>query len=336
MLRFIAKKNNFPVHAQHLILKQHQKEVDICKTFMSVLQEMPAALNISKGETDGPLEIEMLKNLQIKSPVDNQNISFNLYIASKTHDGSPTDIVSAMLQSSGEWELHTISRLITFLERFRHEKRLERSEVVFLDIGANLGSISIPIAHAGFQVMAFEGYSTNQKMLQMSFCANKNILDHFTFYPVALGEKSDTCRLFSPTGNTLNGHIFCGDSEPEDPDMRYRFSMDIVPLDSIVETWPTNTKSGVAAMKIDVEGFESTILKGGSRLFDSHPPEIVISEVNSYNLLSKNSSPSELMERFQSYGYRMRLDLDSEEVNIDQVNTVLHSQNEIGLFFTRY
>ena len=86
---------------------------------------------------------------------------------------------------------------------------IERKDVYFVDIGANIGTFSIAMAMAGYSVIAFESMRINQQALRLSICAN-NIVDRFTVFNVALGKESTNCTIFSHPSNTLNGNILCG------------------------------------------------------------------------------------------------------------------------------
>ena len=48
-----------------------------------------------------------------------------------------------------------------------------RSEIVLIDIGANLGTFSLAAAAMGFSVYAFEPMLTNIRAVRQSLCANK-------------------------------------------------------------------------------------------------------------------------------------------------------------------
>jgi len=86
---------------------------------------------------------------------------------------------------------------------------LDRSEVYFVDIGANLGTFSLGVAAAGFQVIAIEAMSVNQFALSMSLCANIGMAEAVTLLSVALGKETGQCTVFSARHNVLDGTIRC-------------------------------------------------------------------------------------------------------------------------------
>ncbi|PUE59831.1 hypothetical protein B9Z44_09725 [Limnohabitans curvus] len=94
---------------------------------------------------------------------------------------STEDYISRHLYAKGSWDPHllTISRLIY--------KKL--STPVILDIGANLGAYSVPVAReimeTGGQIYAFEP----QRIVYYQLCGNVvlNRLDNVFTYNVALG-----------------------------------------------------------------------------------------------------------------------------------------------------
>ena len=86
---------------------------------------------------------------------------------------------------------------------------LERKDVYFVDIGANIGTFTIAMAMAGYNVIAFESLRINQQALRLSICANQ-LMDRITVFNVALGKEATNCTIFSHPLNTLNGNIVCG------------------------------------------------------------------------------------------------------------------------------
>ena len=93
---------------------------------------------------------------------------------------------------------------------------LPRSDVYFVDIGANLGAFTLGVAAAGFQVIAVEAMSVNQFALSMSLCANVAMAESVTLIPVALGKEAAQCTVFSAVHNVLDGTIRCGEAGEAD------------------------------------------------------------------------------------------------------------------------
>jgi FkbM family methyltransferase len=89
---------------------------------------------------------------------------------------------------------------------------LDRSEVYFIDIGANLGTFTLGVAAAGFKVIAIEAMSVNQVALSMSLCSNIGMSEAVTLLSVALGRGAEQCTVFSASQNVLDGTIRCGEA----------------------------------------------------------------------------------------------------------------------------
>lgn len=182
---------------------------------------------------------------------------------------STNDYISNILFKTGKWEEHLlgISKLmITGIDR-----------PLILDIGANLGAYSIPLAkniqNIGGEIIGFEP----QRIVYYQLCGNifLNRLDNYQAVYAALGEESgyvDIPEIDYETNNNIGAFSL---------DKRYRELHGIessmkkaskkVPLikldDFEVDRHP-------ALIKIDVEGFELSVLLGGSDFLDRHnyPP----------------------------------------------------------------
>lgn len=145
-----------------------------------------------------------------------------------------------------------------------------------LDIGANLGSFSIPVAKRlaarGGRVYAFEA----QRIVFQQLCGNifLNRVGNCFAYNVAVGASDGTTRL--PKVDYLRSeNIGSVSLLPEIQDVtRVSYSrtefeeVELRAIDSF------RFKSGCSFMKIDVEGFESEVLKGAMGFIEagSFPP----------------------------------------------------------------
>lgn len=88
---------------------------------------------------------------------------------------------------------------------------LPRSEVFFVDIGANIGTFTLAAAAAGYSVIAFEAMAINQAAVRASICANPGFADRITLIPSAVGRAAARCGVYTALNNALNGFVRCGD-----------------------------------------------------------------------------------------------------------------------------
>ena len=59
-------------------------------------------------------------------------------------------------------------------------------------------------------------------------------------------------------------------------------------------------------LKIDVEGYEFSVIKGASKALHKHRP-VVLAEVCDYMLRANSSSSEALFELMESYGYNFKV-----------------------------
>jgi FkbM family methyltransferase len=182
---------------------------------------------------------------------------------------STGDVISNTLFRTGKWEEHllAISKfMISGIE-----------QPLILDVGANLGAYSIPLAKStqniGGEVIGFEP----QRIVYYQLCGNIfiNRLDNYQAVYAALGEESgyvDIPEIDYEVNNNVGAFSL---------DKQYRELHGIessikkvankVPLIKL-DSFEVNRQP--ALIKIDVEGFELSVLKGGSGFLDKHnyPP----------------------------------------------------------------
>ncbi|MDR2212502.1 MAG: FkbM family methyltransferase [Pseudomonadales bacterium] len=180
-----------------------------------------------------------------------------------------TDVLSNQLFHSGAWEKNLLSLGLLLVQR------LEAPLV--LDIGANLGAFTVPMAEriqrAGGQVIAFEP----QRIVYYQLCGNifLNRLENVHAINKAVGDqdaviqipKPDYARLrnigafsIEEKYRKLNGTQAAMSSTTE--------SVPIITLDSFEVFKPP------ALIKLDVEGYELNVLQGATNFLrrNDYPP----------------------------------------------------------------
>jgi len=220
---------------------------------------------------------------------------------------STDDAISNVLYRTGQWEeyLLTISRV--FLQDIKNP--------LVLDIGANLGAYSIPLAKGiqdvGGTVMAFEP----QRIIYYQLCGNVvlNRLDNFIAFNKAVGDYDGEIEM--PEINyerNVNIGAFSLDKEYRQHLNMEQFmeskktSVPIIKLDSLI--LPTQP----ALIKIDVEGFELNVLKGAEIFLEkfNYPPVMF----EAWDLDWFKEDKAKLLKFLNYLGYEISLNIKSEFV----------------------
>lgn len=180
----------------------------------------------------------------------------------------PQDSISKALSINGQYDSLTLWIASLFCN-------LQVTPHVVLDVGANIGAFSIPIARRILdkgEVIAFEP----QQTVYYQLCGNivLNRLNNVNAHNLALSDKSGTLQLpetnfhnnlnngglsFEPIYNVHNG-IAVKDGVKK--------KIEAITLDSV------EIENRVSLVKIDVEGFELKVISGGFEFlrFHSYPP----------------------------------------------------------------
>lgn len=141
---------------------------------------------------------------------------------------------------------------------------------LLLDIGANIGIMTVPLATKAVngQVYAFEPMPQNIKAL-------KRIIKHYklqnvTLFETALGNEPGELKMIMPVVDNVKmqglSHVANDDNEPGE-----HFTVPVKVLDDIPELQNAKTIGGI---KIDVENFEFEVLSGAKNLLLKHKPMI--------------------------------------------------------------
>lgn len=132
---------------------------------------------------------------------------------------------------------------------------------MLIDVGAHVGSWTLPFAAAGAKVVAFEPHSTIRALLSRAVRAN-GLSNQVTVLPSALGEKAGLARL---TCGAVDGGMASLIQQVPGP---VDETVVVESLDSYLERVEWVPK----VLKIDVEGSELDVLRGARRTITQHKP----------------------------------------------------------------
>lgn len=187
-----------------------------------------------------------------------------------------------------------------------------------LDIGANLGIMTVHLAHhlPNTTVHAFEPMPTNASIL-------KRIISRFqlkktVIHEIALGDNTGTAKMVLP----LNGHtVMQGLSHVKHESItEWNEGEEVdVPLEKL-----DNIINGqvIQGIKIDVENFEYFALKGAQRILTTHHPII-------YAELWDNENRKQCFDLLKTYNYAVFVSSENQLVPFQE--DLHHTQNFIFL-----
>jgi FkbM family methyltransferase len=159
----------------------------------------------------------------------------------------------------------------------------------FVDVGANVGLISLPIARRrpDATVIGFEPHPTNIRMWETN-CA-LNSLPNARLEPLGLGDHSGPSAMAVP-GDLGAGYITESGDIPV-----VMTTLDSYAADHGIER--------IDVVKIDAEGGEPQVLDGASRLLDSGAIRCIIIEINDLALARSGLNGAAVVDRLTGYGY---------------------------------
>jgi FkbM family methyltransferase len=157
-------------------------------------------------------------------------------------------------------------------------RNFDQGDVLY-DIGANVGMYSIYAGMRGAKVYSFEPESANFSVLNQNICLN-GIGNRVIAYPLALSdeERLDTLRLSAvEPGAAL--HAFGTNVDFRGLSFSPKFAQGSIctTLDALVERWGLECPTH---LKIDVDGLEPNIVRGGERLLANPRLRSVLIEIN--------------------------------------------------------
>jgi FkbM family methyltransferase len=232
---------------------------------------------------------------------------------------STADAISNILYRTGQWEDYLLSISKTFLHG--------TSTPLVLDIGANLGAYSIPIAKSiqniGGKVIGFEP----QRIVYYQLCGNVilNRLDNYEAINKAVGDFNGEIEMpdinYDDNSN-IGAFSFIKDYREQLNIEQYMkkttYHVPIVTLDSLLVTQSPDL------IKLDVEGFEFSVLKGGANFLENHNYPPILFEAWDFQWFEEGKRC--LLDFLSFLGYEISL-------NIRQEFVAQHPSNKVFVRF---
>lgn len=232
-----------------------------------------------------------------------------------THNPETQDIfISGSVHSArAPWDRYVWDLFIAVFKR-------HPSPAVVVDVGANIGYFSLMAASMGHKVYSFEPMNRNVAKLQSSIL--KNHLEHkITLIQNAVTYDSTGSVTLRATheSNQGNGMIM-----PDVASMSGALGQDYahtIRLDDVI-------REDVLLMKIDVEGYEGSVLNGAKSLICNHIVRYIAIEFSSNTRYSQICSANAMLATLELIGYAI------SDIVLDSPVLQMNPQLPPNLLFT--
>ena len=186
--------------------------------------------------------LQLLRNPERAPPS-----TFEVPFAGFVYPGRMNRWLDWIVYYCGAYELDELELMRSLLER--------KPQPVALDVGANVGHHSLYLASFCAHVHAFEPYEAVAVCLDEKI--HRNCVEHIQVHRVGLGDRDQELAYFAPQGINTGTGSFVATHEPLNNRPAARLTL--VHADSYLAALDLQA---VDLVKIDVEGFEITVLRG--------------------------------------------------------------------------
>lgn len=220
------------------------------------------------------------------------------------------------------WRLDTFKvkepETLNWIDSFRSDKK-----IIFWDIGANIGLYSIysVIKHKNIQVVSFEPSTLNLNILSRNISINK-LEKNISIAQFALTDSVNQFLSMNETSTLEGGALssfgvdFDGDGKKINSSFKYKIygtSIDYLISQNILEI-PNY-------IKMDVDGIEHLIIKGGSKTLSSNKIKSILVELNE----NFKEQSEQVRKALFNHGFRLKLKTRSEMVEKDHKDSKVYN-----------
>ena len=256
--------------------------------------------NSSTSKTDCLRSISMAKNKFCDIP-NNRCVPLNKINQDICTYDPKIDIVSEFIHKDGAWEEKLVDNLVQVLQRYRN--------LTFLDLGCNIGVYTIAAASRNTHAVCVDANVENLRLVYKSAHLG-NVQKFVTIIWNALSDYRGEVYLKVVKGNA--GASRLGNTEKHGMTISKHLRVKTVLLDDL--EWLFRGKQ--LFMKIDLEAYELTVLRGATEFFKKIDVRFIQME-----LLEKDTFHA-VVDILYSWGYMMFKDL-SGKVRLDRQDFAL-------------
>jgi FkbM family methyltransferase len=199
-------------------------------------------------------------------------------------------------------------------------ERVLKQGMTVVDVGANHGMFSLEAAHliGGEGVVhAFEPTPRTRELLRSNLAANE--LTTVKVFPSALGESPGTAAL--RVHNELSGLNTLASLDVTWNRQKLRADEIIeVPVTTLGAHAKSEGLGQIDFLKIDVEGFELSVIRGARELLREKRIDLILLEIGDVTCATAGIEPIEVLNELESLGYRLH-SIDSEGKVCDRVSS---------------
>jgi len=185
---------------------------------------------------------------------------------------------------------------------------INEKDFTFIDIGANVGCICLPLVKRGIvsDAIGIEPDPYNFKLLRANIILN-SVEDRVVAINKALGATDDDCLTFELSFDNFGDHRIQREKKSGqfDEEKRRRISVESTTLDSVL----SEHKRKKLFLWMDVQGYEGHVLKGASDTLKEGYPLVL--EVWPYGMKRADSYPA-LKKALIESNYSVFYDLDEK------------------------
>ena len=199
----------------------------------------------------------------------------------------------------------------TLVRLWRHSEPAATTEgrKLFLELGANIGVCTLTLlVRTNATLVVFEPNPANlwhlTRTLAWATEDNPTIRDRVAVYPIGAGNASASSWLYEDPGNGGNSVLDHPAEFTSVTSARQPLRVEVRALDEVLPS--PGFADWVAAVKLDVQGYECRALDGSLRLLGNKSSLAMFVEVSPGHLAPNRCSPHLLGERLRRLGYATR------------------------------
>lgn len=199
------------------------------------------------------------------------------------------DHITKKIEKDGIYEVHLFNFLVKLLSKNKN--------FTCLDIGANIGVVSLVMSMYAKHVISFEPIKSLFSMIEKSIEVNN--IKNCKVINKGLSSKNKTAKIYINTSGNIGSSTLSKAHSAENPNNTFNDS-EIIDLEAGDNNEYLKSIDRIDLIKIDVEGHESDVMIGIQEIIKKNDPLLIL-EWNNKETKDRFSSDSDLKRIFEKY-----------------------------------
>ena len=231
-----------------------------------------------------------------------KNIDYKIYV----YKEGDNYMSNSIIKTKG-YDIKEMSNFYDVLEYYGKARNiLNKKDIFFLDLGANLGVYPSYFGRLGYTFISFEASPRNYYILKKNYCQINRNAENIIIINRGVSNQEKICNYYTQITGLGNGMLKCDENREEFDNDGFHWKKTFeVPIIKLSDFIPYLGMKNLALIKLDIEGSEALVMQDAIEFITKYHIPYIYSELSINMLNEHGNNPMEYIKLFTDNGYKV-------------------------------